>query len=189
VGRWPPMGHRSTSGRRPGRSWMRSSRGSGSCFRVADDAGHRDRRADRLDQGADGAQGSCRTVRHQSDHAAVPEPTPSQSRRFLTRTRVLRKGSSWAGRQRLGASRWPRPSGGRNASQRPRALLVAAQVNVGVAAGRMTVCRHSLSRLWAPHSSFHSALQAHGPSRRNLRAPWCSLSCPNAGSTVSQRLA
>ncbi len=32
------------------------------------------------------------------------------------------------------------------------------------------MCRHSLSRLWVPHSSFHSASHAASPRRRNRRA-------------------
>jgi hypothetical protein len=37
------------------------------------------------------------------------------------------------------------------------------------------------------YSSFHAASQAPRPRRVNRRAPWCSLSCPNTGSTVCFR--
>src|SRR5512132_2164825 len=67
--------------------------------------------------------------------------------------------------------------------------LPAAQAPATVAAGRMTVWRHSFRRLWVPHSSFHSASHAAGPRRRNRLAPRPYLTCPNAGSTVSFRLA
>jgi hypothetical protein len=67
--------------------------------------------------------------------------------------------------------------------------VAAGQAAVGVGAGRLRVWRQSLSRLWVPHSSFHSASQAARPRRVNRRAPCCSLSCPKTGSTVSLRLA
>jgi hypothetical protein len=63
------------------------------------------------------------------------------------------------------------------------------QAVAGLAAGWVAMCRQSLSRLWVPHSSFHSAWQARMPRRMNLRAPWWSLIWPNTGSTVSRRKA
>jgi hypothetical protein len=68
-------------------------------------------------------------------------------------------------------------------------LLLAAQVVAGVARGWAVWCRHSLSRLWVPHNSLHSAWQARRPRRMNRRAPRISLIWPKTGSTVSFRLA
>jgi hypothetical protein len=71
----------------------------------------------------------------------------------------------------------------------PGARLMVAYALAGLAACWMVVCRHSLSRLWVPHSSFHSAWQAASPRRKNRRVPCCSLIWPKTGSTVSLRLA
>jgi hypothetical protein len=65
----------------------------------------------------------------------------------------------------------------------------AVQVAAGLADRGLAWCRHSLSRLWVPHSSFHSAVQACRPRRRNRRPPCCSLIWPKTGSTVSFRKA
>ena len=64
-------------------------------------------------------------------------------------------------------------------SRGPVTRGVVAQAAAGLAAGWVAVWRHSLSRLWVPHSSFHSALQARMPRRRNRRAPCCSLIWPS----------
>ncbi len=46
------------------------------------------------------------------------------------------------------------------AHRHDRTALVAVQAMAGVAVGRITMRRHSLSRLWVPRSSFHSAAYA-----------------------------
>ena len=49
------------------------------------------------------------------------------------------------------------------------------------------VVRQSLSRLWVPHSSFHSAAQARSPRRMNRPPPWMVLTWPKTGSMVRLR--
>jgi hypothetical protein len=51
------------------------------------------------------------------------------------------------------------------------------------------VVRQSSSRLWAPHSSFHSAWQARSPRRMNRPPPWMVLTWPKTGSMERLRRA
>jgi hypothetical protein len=73
--------------------------------------------------------------------------------------------------------RWRSPDSGRRGPAdlatvlAATALLGAAQAVAGSAGGRMAWWRHSLSRLWMPDSSFHSASPARSLRRRNRRAP------------------
>jgi hypothetical protein len=110
------------------------------------------------------------------------EPTPP-----LTQYRGLRKG-----RRELvaGGRRTSRALAGMPlvAGLKTVPCLLASQVVAGVASAAAW-CRHSLSRLWVPHKSFHSAVQAPSPRRMNRRAPRTSLTWPKTGSTVCPRLA
>jgi hypothetical protein len=62
-------------------------------------------------------------------------------------------------------------------------VVGAGQLDVAV------VVRQSLSRLWVPHSSFHSAAQAVSPRRMNRRPPCTVLTWPKTGSMVRLRWA
>jgi Phosphotransferase enzyme family len=97
--------------------------------------------------------------------------TPLYFRPFLKRNRPLRNGrarcpslmvsghsgASDDGWGWLGRRRWRRP---------PVTWPGGPQAVASLVAGWVTVCRHSLSRLWVPHSSFHSAAQARMPRRK-----------------------
>jgi hypothetical protein len=72
---------------------------------------------------------------------------------------------------------------GRTSARQVR-VVFAAQAASGAVTAWRRVYRHSLSRLWVPHSSFHSASQAPSPRRMNRWAPCTVLSCPKTGSMV-----
>jgi hypothetical protein len=73
---------------------------------------------------------------------------------------------------------------GRAPGRRGRCLAVGAGQLVAA-----MVVRQSLSRLWVPHSSFHSAWQARSPRRMNRPPPCAVLTCPKTGSMVRPRWA
>jgi hypothetical protein len=87
-------------------------------------------------------------------------------RHSFTRVRLLPK-AVWAGRQRPPGSGERRGGRGRpvNSARRGGCVpsWIAAQVVAWLTDGGLVRCRHSLSRLWVPHSSFHSASQAASP--------------------------
>jgi hypothetical protein len=68
---------------------------------------------------------------------------------------------------------------------------MAGEPSVAVGARQLVVAavRQSLSRLWVPHSSFHSAWQAPSPRRMNRPPPWTVVICPKTGSMVRLRWA
>src|SRR6266545_7515407 len=96
--------------------------------------------------------------------------------------------ATWADRVTVGLVVRPRSCGSQSA-RAVRPPFPLAQAALGTGAGWRRAWRHSLSRLWVPHKSFHSASQAPSPRRRNRRAPRTSLIWPKTGSMVSLRLA
>jgi hypothetical protein len=97
--------------------------------------------------------------------------------------------AAWAGRRWPGGPRKALAGLARWRSALTVPFLLVTWVVAGVARGPAVWWRHSLSRLWVPHSSFHSAWQAGSPRRWNRRAPRTCLTWPKTGSTVYFRKA
>jgi hypothetical protein len=98
--------------------------------------------------------------------------------RALTLRSLLPKGGvgGSAAASRVWGAWWrPCPAGRRRSPRWLRSLLGGGSGDRRAGQCCVVRCRHNLSRLWVPHSSFHSASQAASPRRRNRRTPCCSL--------------